>query len=209
MYTLYVIESPTNKKYIGVTGRQVESRWANGKAYHSNPYLTEDIKKYGWENFKHEILFSNLTKEEACLLEQMYIALYDTTNPKYGYNKHIGGGAVGIRKYEWLDTTSVITTGHKPISQEEYENRKKQYFENRKMSEAKKSEHHIEEPKRKISKAKKGKSKGKHHTEETKRKVNETVEHTNITLHIDTQHQTQAKKQLDKIQQIYDDCHHK
>ena len=51
--------------------------------------------------------------------------------------------------------------------------------------------------------------KGKHHTEETKRKVNETVEHRNLILHIDTQHQTQVKKQLEKIQQIYSNCHHK
>lgn len=95
------------------------------------------------------------------------------------------------------------------LTTQEYENRKKQYFENRKISKAKKSEHHTEETKRKISKAKKGKSKGLHHTEETKRKVNETVKHRNLILHIDTQHQTQAKKQLDKIQQIYSDCHHK
>lgn len=129
MYTLYVIESPTNKKYIGVTGKQVESRWANGKGYHSNPYLTEDIKKYGWQNFKHEIIFSNLTKEEACLLEQMYIVLYDTMNPKYGYNKHIGG-TVSITKDEWLDTEFAITTRRKPLPQEEYEKRKAQYFKN-------------------------------------------------------------------------------
>lgn len=32
---------------------------------------------------------------------------------------------------------------------------------------------------------------------------------TNNTLHIDTQHQTQLKEQLEKIQQIYSNCHYK
>lgn len=102
------------------------------------------------------------------------------------------------------------------LTTQEYENRKKQYFENRKISESMKGEpawnkglHHTEEPKRKISKAKKGKSKGKHHTGETKRKVNETVEHRNLILHEDLEQQTQLKKQLDKVHQIYNDCHDK
>lgn len=51
--------------------------------------------------------------------------------------------------------------------------------------------------------------KGKQFTEEHRKNISEALKHTNITLHIDTQHQTQAKKQLDKIQQIYDDCHRK
>lgn len=51
--------------------------------------------------------------------------------------------------------------------------------------------------------------KGKQFTEEHRKNISEALKHTNITLHIDTQHQTQAKKQLDKVQQIYDNCHHK
>lgn len=65
---------------------------------------------------------------------------------------------------------------------------------------------------KKMSEAHKGENNhfyGKHFSEEHRRKISEALKHTNITLHIDTQHQTQAKKQLDKIQQIYDDCHRK
>lgn len=51
--------------------------------------------------------------------------------------------------------------------------------------------------------------KGKQFTEEHRKNISEALKHTNITLHIDTQHQTQAKKQLEKIQQIYDNCHRK
>ena len=47
------------------------------------------------------------------------------------------------------------------------------------------------------------------HSEETKRKISEGIKGNNLILHIDIQHQAQLKEQLDKIQQIYSDCHHK
>ena len=131
MYTLYLLESPTNKKYIGVTSRSVDVRWNKGHGYHNNRSLYKDIKKYGWDNFKHEILFDNLTKEEGYLLEQMYIALYNTTNEKYGYNKYLGGN-VHIPKSIWLNTEFIETTGGEPLPQDEYEKRKAQYFNNKK-----------------------------------------------------------------------------
>ena len=91
-YYLYVHISPSNKRYYGITSEdKVQDRWLNGKGYHRNEHFTNAINKYGWENFQHIVLFDNLTKEEACLLEQMYIALYDTANKKYGYNNSLGG----------------------------------------------------------------------------------------------------------------------
>ncbi len=62
----------------------------------------------------------------------------------------------------------------------------------------------------KLSKAGKGRTawnKGLRYTKQTKSKLNEAYK--NTTLHIDTQHQTRMKEQLDKVQQIYDDCHNK
>ena len=73
-YKLYVHISPSNKRYYGITSTSTVQRWNNGKGYKTQ-YFYRAIKKYGWENFKHEILFDNLTKDEACLLEQCYIAL--------------------------------------------------------------------------------------------------------------------------------------
>ena len=92
-YKLYVhINKKNGKRYYGITSEKyVCRRWKKGTGYIGNKHFTNAIKKYGWDNFEHIVLFDNLTKEEACLLEQMYIALYNTTNDKYGYNNSVGG----------------------------------------------------------------------------------------------------------------------
>ena len=45
----------------------------NGNNYKSSPYFYSAIQKYGWNSFDHDILFTNLTREEACLKEQELI----------------------------------------------------------------------------------------------------------------------------------------
>ena len=64
-YIVYKHTSPDNKVYIGITRMNLKKRWANGKGYPHNKHFTGAINKYGWNNFKHEILFENLTKHEA------------------------------------------------------------------------------------------------------------------------------------------------
>lgn len=93
-YKVYVhINKINGKRYYGITSQKyASSRWAGGKGYRDNKHFTSAINKYGWkEGFEHEVLFDNLTEEEAKLLEQMYIALYDTTNKNKGYNITNGG----------------------------------------------------------------------------------------------------------------------
>ena len=90
-YKLYVHISPSNKRYYGITSQKVNRRWKNGNGYKYNEHFYNAIKKYGWDNFTHEILFDNLTEDEAKLLEQMYIAIYDTNNQDKGYNISLGG----------------------------------------------------------------------------------------------------------------------
>ena len=90
-YTLYKHTSPSNKVYIGITKLDVKLRWRNGTGYQLQPRFYNAIKKYGWDNFSHEIIFRNLDEDEAKLLEQMYIALYESTDPSKGYNISQGG----------------------------------------------------------------------------------------------------------------------
>lgn len=98
-YCVYMHISPSNKAYIGITSMQPKYRWDYGYGYlhkktngeYVQPAIARAIKKYGWDNFKHEILFENLTKEEAEHKERLLIALWETNNPKFGYNIRSGG----------------------------------------------------------------------------------------------------------------------
>ena len=54
--------SPSKKYYIGITSQAVNKRWKNGKGYKSSPYFYNAIQKYGWNNFEHNILFTDLKK---------------------------------------------------------------------------------------------------------------------------------------------------
>lgn len=49
------------------------------------------ILKYGWDNIKHEILYNDLTKEEACQKEIELIAQYKSNDSEFGYNRDNGG----------------------------------------------------------------------------------------------------------------------
>lgn len=82
-----------NKVYIGITKQKPNRRWHNGAGYKNNKYFHNAIQKYGWENFKHEILFENLNFEEANKKEIELIKKYDSTNREKGYNIHTGGDA--------------------------------------------------------------------------------------------------------------------
>lgn len=90
-YKLYVHIAPNGKRYYGITKTSPKERWKNGKGYNNNQYFTRAIKKYGWNNIKHIILFDSLTETEAKELEQYYIQWYNTADRKYGYNISLGG----------------------------------------------------------------------------------------------------------------------
>lgn len=100
-WCVYIHTSPSNKAYIGITGRKPEERWGkNGYHYKNNKYFWRAIQKHGWCNFKHEIFADNLTKEQACFIEIKLIALFETQNPKYGYNIASGGEANSFKLSE-------------------------------------------------------------------------------------------------------------
>lgn len=93
MFTVYKHTNKYNGKvYIGITSREVEQRWGiDGANYKSSPHFYAAIQKYGWDGFEHEILYSDLSKEEACLKEQELIQLYNSMDDKFGYNQTSGG----------------------------------------------------------------------------------------------------------------------
>ena len=57
-YTVYMHIFPNNKVYIGITNKNVNSRWRkNGVGYTNCPRMNNAINKYGWENVEHKILY--------------------------------------------------------------------------------------------------------------------------------------------------------
>lgn len=140
-YSVYKHTFPNSKVYIGITFRNPLVRWGNGNNYSNNQYMTNAIKKYGWNNIKHEILFSNLTKEKAEKLEIELIALYKSSKPKYGYNITNGGKHNGMFSEQTIE----------------------------KMRKAQLGKHLSKETKNKISKSNKGKYVSKETIEKIKK----------------------------------------
>ena len=94
-YTVYMHICPNNKRYVGITRRNPRRRWGScGQRYKEhNKHFYNAIQKYGWENIQHEIIAEEVTKKTAEWLEKYYIALYQTTDRRFGYN-HAQGGFV-------------------------------------------------------------------------------------------------------------------
>lgn len=86
------INKINGKIYIGVSRRSnLNLRWKNGRGYSYNKHFNDAIKKYGWNNFEHEIIASKLTEEEASNIEKILIEKFKTTDSAYGYNVASGG----------------------------------------------------------------------------------------------------------------------
>lgn len=129
-WILYRHTSPSGKVYIGITSKKNPKwRWQNGKGYIACIYFYNAILKYGWDNIKHEVLFTELEEQRAKKLE---IEL--------------------IRHYKSLDISYNITDGgegRKSSLSEEHR---------RKLSNLHKGKHLSKEWKNKIGKAHKGKT---------------------------------------------------
>lgn len=91
-YIVYMHKTPNDKYYIGITSKiNPKERWRNGKGYSCNKYFEKAIKKYGWNNIEHTILYKNLTEKEAKEIEIGLIEKYKSNNSLYGYNLSSGG----------------------------------------------------------------------------------------------------------------------
>lgn len=177
-YCVYIHTSPSGKMYVGLTSSKPKERWGkSGAGYlHKNkngkykqPAFAYAILKYGWDNFEHEIVANNLTKDEADNLEKSLIDKFNTRNPKYGYNIKEGGSNGGHseetkRKIGEFNKNKHLSEEHK-----------------NKISKASKGRQVSEETRKKISESLKGKYigdksplYGKHHSEEHRRKNSES-----------------------------------
>ena len=92
-YTVYKHISPSGKIYIGITKRKPEYRWNKGKGYREDQLLFyRAIKKYGWNNFTHEILYTGLSEKDAKNIEISLIRQYKSLGMSYNITDGGDGG---------------------------------------------------------------------------------------------------------------------
>ena len=175
-YCVYMHIFPNNKKYIGITCQKLEYRWGkNGAGYKPrntrSSKIWNAIQKYGWNNVRHEILYENLSKEDACVKERELIAYYQTRNDEYGYNIMFGG-----------DIQAIPDEVKQKISQSRKGKNYGYIGENAPMY----GKHHSDETKEKIKQAMSGENNpfyGKKHSDDMKKK--EVVKHLHESKPVD------------------------
>lgn len=150
-YKVYKHTTPSNKVYIGITSQSVERRWrANGEGYKDSPVFYNAIKKHGWDNIKHEVLFDGLTYAEAEMMEIKLISQYRSCERNYGYNMESGG--VSGKKLS-KETKKKLSEINKAKDHSQLRSGYKKWLENGGMvwSKGKKLPAHSEEWKKKMS----------------------------------------------------------
>lgn len=149
MYIVYQHKNKMNGKvYIGITSQKPEQRWGSqGCNYKSSPHFYSAIQKYGWDNFEHNILFTELTKEQACLKEQELIKEYNSMNREFGYNSTSGGDIFTMNEETKQKISQAMMRNQNNLGHPCSEEKKK------KISNAQKGREFTEKHKQKLSEA--------------------------------------------------------
>lgn len=185
MYQAYLITNKlTNQQYVGIAKRDYLKRfrdhWNEAKSGKSNSKLHLDMIKYGLDNFRVELLLSDIPEEPDSIhqeIERLYIKEYDTfyLDKSDGYNMTRGGnGTVGYKFTESdLAKMSKAQKGVPKVLTEEQR-------EARRIRMLKENRHFKQEWKDAIREKRLGKYTGldnpfygKHHSNETKQIIRE------------------------------------
>lgn len=131
-YIIYDHISPNGRHYIGQTKRSTTARWGkNGQHYlnrykdgqYTQPAFAAAIEKYGWDNFQHKVLFTDLTKLEADMIEQDLIFYYKKEG--LSYNIAAGGEGCSIKRF----TNEELKEHRKQYGKKWYEENKEAHSE--------------------------------------------------------------------------------
>lgn len=112
-YKVYKHTCPNGKVYIGITHQNPLTRWAGGFGYETQAYFWRAIVKYGWINITHEILYDNLSEDEAKQIEVRLIKEYNSQDINCGYNIMPGGDVHYAMEKEIKEKISKSKTGKK------------------------------------------------------------------------------------------------
>lgn len=115
------------KVYIGITHfvNNPNLRWRNGQGYEENKKFFDEIIKYGWENFSHEILETDLNLIEASKKETEYIRLFNSVEK--GYNNVEVSGILTDKARKILSKKLTGITRSKESIAKQLETKKKRY----------------------------------------------------------------------------------
>lgn len=152
---IYCIQNTINqKKYIGLS-TNIEQRLKdhlislrNKNTEKENEHFIRSFHKYGEDAFQARIIIV-CDQNILAPMEQYLIKIFKTYNPKFGYNKTLGGE----RNQPTIETRKKMSKSHK----------------GKKPSEG---------TKKKLSESKKGKNNsfyGRKHSDETKKKISESL----------------------------------
>lgn len=157
-FTVYCHISPSNKKYVGITSTNPQKRWDDGMGYKKNYHFFRAIQKYGWDNFKHIILYSDISEERAKEIERSLVKEWKLTEREFGYNLRDGGD--GSFSEESIQKMSISRKGNKNSVGRVHSNATKKRISN---------------SLKKFHVTHKNAFFGKHHTEETKEKLKQRI----------------------------------
>jgi group I intron endonuclease len=132
-YCVYMHIAPNGKKYVGIT-KDIRQRWCYGNGYKNHKYFWKAIVKYGWDNFQHIILLDNLSAEQAKEYEKLFIALFNSNNPEFGYNLTKGGDGISGYKHTKESKDKIGKASHE---------RKRSQETRKRMSQAQRGKTHI------------------------------------------------------------------
>lgn len=173
MYTVYCHTNRINgKKYIGITKQRPSKRWHNGEGYIESPRFYNAIKKYGWHNFTHEILYTGLSQEEAKQKEIDLIAEWNLNDENFGYNISLGGDMCFYERTQaHRDRLSeCVKSRWNALSEEEKQkNRDRLYYYSRPERNPFLGKHHTETTRKTISDKAKERFKNKEFAEKQRR----------------------------------------
>ena len=108
---IYIIKNFANGKYyIGQTVQSSQERYSQhireafAKGRKEYDYcLSRGIRKYGKESFDFAILAEHVPIDDLDLVEEHYIDMYNTADPKHGYNMSIGHrDTANFKKYHMM-----------------------------------------------------------------------------------------------------------
>ena len=166
IHTIYKAVNQVNGKvYIGF-----DSNWPNRVNIHRSSSKKQDykfyraIRKYGWDNFKWDIIYQSKDKEHTLkVMEKYFIEQYDSFNN--GYNSTLGGdGTLGLILSE--ESRKKISEGNKvskPQTQEHIKNRIESLKKNPNAFKGMLGKKHTDEYKQKMSESLKGIPKTEEH----------------------------------------------